>query len=90
MSGGYPGAFEKGKMVSGLEQIKESIAFHSGTRQEGDQVLTNGGRVFAITALGKNIPEAREKVYAAAGNLTYDKKYFRGDVGLDLLKPISE
>ena len=86
VSGGYPGDFEKGKPVSGLDQkTEESVIFHSGTRQEGEQVLTNGGRVFAITSFGKSIEEAVKKSFATADAIAYDKKYFRRDIGKDLM-----
>jgi phosphoribosylamine--glycine ligase len=85
VSGGYPGDFEKGKRVSGLEKPADSIVFHAGTRQEGEQVLTNGGRVFAITSFGKSIEEAAEKSLRSAAALQYDGKYFRKDIGKDLM-----
>jgi phosphoribosylamine--glycine ligase len=86
VSGGYPGDFEKGKPVSGLDQkTDDSVIFHSGTKQEGEQVLTNGGRVFAVTSFGKSIEEAVKKSFDTADQITYDKKYFRRDIGRDLL-----
>ncbi len=85
VSGGYPGDFEKGKEVNGLELPKESIVFHSGTKQDGDRVVTNGGRVFAITSFGETISEAVNKSFVAAESLTYPGKYYRKDIGKDLL-----
>jgi phosphoribosylamine---glycine ligase len=86
VSGGYPEEYEKGKVVTGLDKVKDSIAFHAGTTQAGEQVLTNGGRVIAVTSFGHSIEEAANKSFAAAAAIQYDKKYFRSDVGKDLLK----
>jgi phosphoribosylamine--glycine ligase len=85
VSGGYPGDFEKGKAVTGLDQVKDSVVFHSGTRQDGEQVLTNGGRVFAVTSFGKNISDAVGTSMVAAEKIQYSKKYFRKDIGKDLI-----
>lgn len=86
VSGGYPGDYEKGKGIQGLEEIKESLLFHSGTKQEADQVLTNGGRVFAITSFGRSIEDAVNKSLTAAEKIKYEGKYYRRDVGRDLMK----
>lgn len=86
VSGGYPGSFEKGKVVTGLDEAGESIVFHAGTRQSDDRVLTNGGRVFAITSFGKNIKEASSASFKVAERIQYDGKYCRKDIGADLLK----
>jgi phosphoribosylamine--glycine ligase len=85
VSGGYPEAYENGKPVSGLDKVKQSHVFHSGTKGSGDQVLTNGGRVFAVTSFGKAIEEAVNKSFEAARLISYDKKYFRSDIGKDLV-----
>jgi phosphoribosylamine--glycine ligase len=85
VSGGYPGSFEKGKLVSHLNETKDALVFHSGTTLKDEQVVTNGGRVFAITSFGKTIKEAVEKSFAAANKISYDGKYFRTDIGNDLL-----
>lgn len=85
VSGGYPGDFEKGKEVSGLNNKSESLVFHSGTKSEGDKVLTNGGRVFAITSFGNTIEEAVNKSFGTAEKIAYDKKYYRKDIGKDLI-----
>lgn len=90
VSGGYPGDYEKGKVVSGLEDVKESIVFHAGTQySDTDGVLTNGGRVIAITSYGNSIKEAVEKSMNNAAKINYEGKYFRKDIGADLMK-ISE
>lgn len=86
VSGGYPGNFEKGKVVNGLEPASDSLVFHSGTKSEGEEVLTNGGRVFAITSFGKTIEEAVTKSFARAKKIQYEKKYFRRDIGKDLME----
>lgn len=85
VSGGYPGEFEKGKVVQGLAGQKESIIFHSGTKLEDDRVVTNGGRVFAITSFGRSIKDAVEKSFLTAAEIKYDGKYFRRDIGTDLM-----
>jgi phosphoribosylamine--glycine ligase len=72
VSGGYPGDFEKGKSIRALDTVKESIVFHSGTKQVADEVVTNGGRVLAITSFGKTIKEAVTKSLAAADKIKYD------------------
>jgi phosphoribosylamine---glycine ligase len=86
VSGGYPGDYAKGKKVTGLENVSGSIAFHSGTAQSGDDVLTNGGRVFAVTSYGVSIEEAVAKSFANADKINFEGKYFRRDIGKDLVK----
>lgn len=85
VSVGYPGTFEKGKVVSNLSETKDTLVFHSGTTLKNEQVVTNGGRVFAITSFGSTIKEAVGKSFAAANKISYDGKYFRTDIGNDLL-----
>jgi phosphoribosylamine--glycine ligase len=84
VSGGYPEEFEKGKLITGLNSNFDSQVFHSGTKLDGDKVLTNGGRVFAITSFGKTIEEAVNKSFDTAGKINYEGKYFRRDIGQDL------
>ena len=84
VSGGYPEKYEKGKVISGLDDIDGSIVFHAGTKQEEDAVLTNGGRVLAITSFGKNIEDALSKSFANAEKINFEKKYYRKDIGFDL------
>lgn len=86
VSGGYPEDYDKNKIVSGIDQTSDCQVFHSGTRQDREQVLTNGGRVFAITAFGEDIQEAVEKSMRNAELIQYEKKYFRNDIGKDLMK----
>ena len=84
VSGGYPGSYEKGKKIEGIENIEDSIVFHAGTRIEEGEILTNGGRVIAITSFGKDYKEALKKSYQNADKLHFDKMYFRRDIGFDL------
>jgi phosphoribosylamine--glycine ligase len=87
VSGGYPEDYEKNKEVKGLnDTTKDSIVFHAGTKQDGDKVLTSGGRVFAVTSFGNNIEEAVSKSFKNADIISYDKKYYRKDIGKDLMK----
>ena len=84
VSGGYPEEFEKGKVISGLENITDSIVFHAGTKLENNQVLSNGGRVLTVTSYGDNFEEAIKKSYQNIAKLQFDKMYFRRDIGNDL------
>lgn len=84
VSGGYPGNYEKGKVITGLEGIEESIPFHAGTGFKDGCVVTSGGRVIAVTSRGKNMKEALGKSYASAGKIKFDGIYFRPDIGFDL------
>jgi phosphoribosylamine--glycine ligase len=85
VSGGYPGDFEKGKTVTGIENSGDSLIFHSGTKQDGERVLTNGGRVFAVTSFGRSIPDAVSKSFTTAEKIKYEGKYYRKDIGKDLM-----
>lgn len=85
VSGGYPEAFEKGKVITKLENCKDSILFHAGTTTINQQVVTNGGRVIAVTSFGNHMAEALEKSFLNAETIQYDKKYFRKDIGFDLI-----
>jgi phosphoribosylamine--glycine ligase len=84
VSGGYPGNYEKGKMIKGLGQIQQSVVFHAGTRFDSGQVYTAGGRVLAVTSLGKTMKEALTISYENAGMLDFEGRYFRQDIGFDL------
>lgn len=85
VSGGYPGSYEKGFPVRHLDKAGETMVFHAGTSLSGDEVITNGGRVLALTSLGHTLEEARSKSYAAAKAINFDYAYYRNDIGLDLL-----
>ncbi len=85
VSGGYPEDFEKGKLMTGFETITDSIVFHAGTKLDGNKVVTNGGRVMAITSYGDNFPEALAKSYKNIEKIHFDKMNFRKDIGNDLL-----
>ncbi|MHB8261651.1 MAG: phosphoribosylamine--glycine ligase [Bacteroidia bacterium] len=85
VSGGYPEDYEKNKPISNLNDIKDSIVFHAGTKIENNQVLTNGGRVLAITSFGNTLEEAIAKSMRNAELISYDKKYYRKDIGQDLI-----
>jgi phosphoribosylamine--glycine ligase len=85
VSGGYPGEFKKGKVIRGLETAGDSLVFHAGTRKEGDKVVTEGGRVVAVTGKGPSLEEARKRAYDRATGIEWDGLYFRKDIGIDLL-----
>jgi len=84
VSGGYPEAYEKGKQISGVELVEDSIVFHAGTKLENDTVVTNGGRVMAITSFGDTIQEALQKSYKNIDKISFKKMNFRKDIGFDL------
>ena len=84
VSGGYPGNYEKGKIMSGLAKIKDSIIFHAGTTNKNGETITNGGRVIAISSYGNNKNEALSISFKNAETITFEGKYFRSDIGSDL------
>jgi phosphoribosylamine--glycine ligase len=84
VSGGYPEAYEKGKEISGIDMIKESIAFHAGANLENGKIVTSGGRVMAITSYGNTYQEAIKKSYQSIEKLHFNKMYYRKDIGFDL------
>ena len=96
VSGGYPGSYEKGKKISGLDQVKGmdqaegpdqkggSVVFHAGTKSEGDGVVTSGGRVIAVSSFGSSMKEALEASYGNAEKINFEGKYYRRDIGFDL------
>ena len=86
VSGGYPEDYEKNKVITGLDKTKDSIVFHAGTKNENGNVVTNGGSVIAITSFGDTIEEAVTKSFKNAEIISYDKKYYRKDIGKDLMK----
>ncbi|WP_044401394.1 phosphoribosylamine--glycine ligase [Lacinutrix sp. Hel_I_90] len=84
VSGGYPEAYEKGKEITGLENIEGSIAFHAGAQVEDNKIVTSGGRVMAITSYGTTYQEAIKKSYQNIEKLHFDKMNYRKDIGFDL------
>lgn len=84
VSGGYPGDYEKGKTISGLTSVEDSIVFHAGTANEGNSIVTNGGRVIAISSYGNSKNEALTKSFANADKIDFEGKYYRKDIGFDL------
>ncbi|WP_027138131.1 phosphoribosylamine--glycine ligase [Gaetbulibacter saemankumensis] len=84
VSGGYPEAYEKGKEITGIEAIEDSIPFHAGAQLKDGKVLTSGGRVMAITSYGNTYQEAIKKSYQNIEKLHFDKMYYRKDIGFDL------
>ena len=85
VSGGYPGDYEKGKEISGLKKPHEALVFHAGTKSKHDAVVTDGGRVLAVSGKANSLEEARKKAYAAAAQIQWDGLYYRQDIGQDLL-----
>lgn len=84
VAGGYPEAYGKGDVISGLDQTEGSIVFHAGTKEDDGKVVTNGGRVLAVTSYGKDFNEALKQSYKNTEIINWDNKYFRTDLGFDL------
>jgi len=83
-SGGYPGSYEKGKEITGLDRVSGSVVFHAGTKQDVDRLVTNGGRVIAVSSYGKTMQEALATSYKNAAVIEFENKYYRPDIGFDL------
>ena len=84
VSGGYPEAYKKGYPITGIDQVDGSIVFHAGTTLKDGQVVTNGGRVIAVSSYGKDKAEALQKSFTEAQKITFTDRYFRRDIGADL------
>lgn len=87
VAGGYPESYRKGDAISGVEDVSESLVFHAGTKLDGEnRLVTNGGRVICVTSFADTLPEALEKSFRSVEKIRWDGKYFRKDIGQDLLK----
>jgi phosphoribosylamine--glycine ligase len=86
VSNGYPGKYDQGKIIEGFENVNDSLVFHAATKQLNDNIVSNGGRVLTVTSFGKNIAEALQKSYTSIDKISFDNKYFRPDIGRDVLK----
>ena len=86
VSGGYPGSYEKGKLISGLDKVTQSTVFHAGTKRDaGGNVVTSGGRVLSVSSYGDSIADALANSYASIALIDFDGRYFRRDIGRDLM-----
>lgn len=84
VSGGYPQSYKKGYPITGLENVKDSVLFHSGTSVKNGQIVTDGGRVMAVSSYGKDKEEALRKCFEEAKKIKFTDKYFRTDIGQDI------
>lgn len=85
VAGGYPGSYEKGNAITGIGRVKDAIVFHAGTKWQDSQVVTNGGRVIAVSAFGDTLCEALKQSYSQVAELDFKDKNYRRDIGQDLL-----
>jgi phosphoribosylamine--glycine ligase len=84
VAGGYPEEYEKGDAIAGLDEVKDSMVFHAGTAETNGNIVTNGGRVLAITSYGNDIHDALRVSYENAEKINWKGKYYRTDLGRDL------
>jgi phosphoribosylamine--glycine ligase len=88
-AGGYPGPYEKGRIITGLDEaaaLRDTMVFHAGTRQEDGKVLTSGGRVLGVTARGASIADAIDNAYRAVGCISWPEEQHRNDIGRKALQ----
>ncbi|UII27806.1 phosphoribosylamine--glycine ligase [Fulvivirga maritima] len=85
VAGGYPGSYEKGIEIKGLADVPDALVIHAGTKQDGYKVLTNGGRVMAVTGQGKTLEDALDESYTTIKHITWKDMYYRKDIGKDIL-----
>ncbi len=86
VAGGYPGEYKKGETIYGLNSITDSMVFHAGTLADGPSVVSNGGRVLAVTSYGKNLESALERSYESISQISFQDAYYRKDIGKDVLE----
>lgn len=84
VSGGYPDTYQNGKIISGLENVQDSIVFHAGTKNQDHNILTNGGRVLAVTSFGNDFKDALKTSYKNISKIQFEGMYYRNDIGFDL------
>ncbi len=87
-SEGYPGKYKKGYEISGLSEVNKSVVFHAGTKFENEKVVTNGGRVMAVSSSALDIESALKKSYESIEKINFKGKSFRKDIGFDLIKEV--
>ena len=88
-SGGYPEAYEKGKEITGIDEVENAIVFHAGTKTENGTLLSNGGRVLNVVGSGETLEEAIENSYSEIKKIHFDKAFYRSDIGAKGLKHLS-
>ena len=90
VSGGYPGSYAKGHIIHGIDEVKDALVFHAGTKTgPNEEILTSGGRVIAVTGKGNSVENALENAYNGIGQITWDDEYHRKDIGQDILRLIN-
>jgi phosphoribosylamine--glycine ligase len=85
VSGGYPGEYKRGKIIRGVNPGKDDLVFHAGTKLDADRLVTEGGRVIAVTGKGNSLEDARRRAYDKVSGIEWDGLYFRKDIGIDLM-----
>ena len=85
-SGGYPGLYEKGFPIEGLDEVKHSVVFHAGTKKVDGKIVTDGGRLLGVTALGADIAEARRKAYEDVERIRFQGRHYRTDIAMRALR----